>query len=419
MEPRNRTLFRERSQKTRLQRFGMPLIAGGIVVLVGVAGFFAPSSPIEPIEPVATTTPVILPASTSSPAVPMPEPLMPSHIPVATPSESGSVGLSVAETLTGLSASELSKQLDDMQALHTTWIRLDFDWAVIQRGGPDFYDWSRVDRVVAATNKRGFKLLPILAYTPRWARSEDCSVRCPPTDPATFAHFAAVAAERYAPQGVHTWEIWNEPNVASFWRPGADPVQYAALLKATYLNIKNVDPTAEIISGGLAATDSRGGNMPARDFLSGIYAAGAGPYFTAVGMHPYSFPVTASYNASWNAWQQMANTNPSLRDIMIANGDRDKKIWITEYGAPTGGPGEASAAYDPHQSSDHVTEGRQKEMLVDAIADAAKHDWLGPFFWYSYKDIGTSQSSTENFYGIIRADGSHKPAYDALHELLK
>ena len=55
-------------------------------------------------------------------------------------------------------------------------------------------------------------------------------------------------------------------------------------------------------------------------------------------------------------------------------------------------------------------------MLVDAISDASKHDWLGPFFWYSYKDIGESQSSTENFYGLIRADGAHKPAYDALRD---
>ena len=416
MEPRNRTLFGVKSQKTLLPRLRIPLIVCGLVVLVAFVGFFVLSSPVESIEPAATTTPVVIePANTSSPVVPTVKPTPP-HIPAAIPSESGSVGLSVAETLTGLSASELSKQLDDMVALNIEWIRLDFDWAVIQRGGSDSYDWSRVDRVVAAANKRNLKLLPILAYTPRWARSEDCSVRCPPTDPATFAHFAAVAAQRYAPQGIHTWEIWNEPNAAGFWRPSADPVLYAALLKAAYLNIKKVDPDAQIISGGLAIVATRNGSIAPREYLAALYKEGAGSYFDALGYHPYSFPVTASYRASWNAWQQMNNTSPSLRDIMIANGDRDKKIWITEYGAPTGGPGEASATYKPKENTDHVTEERQKEILVDAIRDAAAHDWLGPFFWYSYKDIGESQSSTENFYGLLRADGSAKPVYDALRD---
>lgn len=426
MEFRKSTRFQGKSQNNRGPHRFIPMALAALVLVGGVFAAKEAHAPtlVEGKLPVAPAygglSPLSVPiqAAIQTEGAPALLEAGPPTGPVASPDKRREVGLSVAETLTGLKGGELERQLDDFVALGVTWVRLDFDWAVIQRGGPDSYDWSRIDRVVAEANARGLKLLPILTYTPRWARSEDCSARCPPTDPADFARFASVAAGRYAPQGIHIWEIWNEPNAAGFWSPKADPVKYTELLRGAYLAIKNVDRGARIISGGLAIVPTRNGSIAPREYLAALYAEGAGAYFTAVGFHPYSFPATATYAASWNAWQQMENTYPSLRSIMIANGDRDKQIWITEYGAPTNGPGNASAAYVAGEKSDHVTEERQKEMLIDAITDAAEHEWLGPFFWYSYKDIGTSRSTTENFYGLTRADGSPKPGYDALKALL-
>ena len=39
----------------------------------------------------------------------------------------------------------------------------------------------------------------------------------------------------------------------------------------------------------------------------------------------------------------MYQTSPSIRSIMVANGDSAKKIWITEFGAPTSGTPTTSA----------------------------------------------------------------------------
>ena len=41
-----------------------------------------------------------------------------------------------------------------------------------------------------------------------------------------------------------------------------------------------------------------------------------------------------------------------------------------------------------------------------------------PLFIYSYKDLGTSADTNENFFGIIRNDGTPKPAYAAIKQLL-
>jgi exo-beta-1,3-glucanase (GH17 family) len=135
-----------------------------------------------------------------------------------------------------------------------------------------------------------------------------------------------------------------------------------------------------------------------------MYAQGAKGYFDAFAHHPYCY--AADFDcpdtvADWSAWSQMNETSPSLRSIMAANGDSDKKIWLTEFGAPTGGGTKA------------VSEALQAKMVADAYAKVRTTSWLGPLLWYSLKDNGTNSTDMEDWFGVLRTDGSHKPAYDA------
>ena len=77
----------------------------------------------------------------------------------------------------------------------------------------------------------------------------------------------------YAPMGVHDWEIWNEQNRASFWLPKADPPTYTRMLKLAYPAIKQVDPHATVISGGLSPAGDNGHDMAPQTFLDAIYRA--------------------------------------------------------------------------------------------------------------------------------------------------
>ena len=97
-------------------------------------------------------------------------------------------------------------------------------------------------------------------------------------------------AARYAPEGVNTFEIWNEPNSVHFWQPEPNPSAYTVDLMAAYSAIKAVDHSAFVISGGLAPTVSKNGNISAFDFLKAMYADGAEGSFDALGYHAYSFP---------------------------------------------------------------------------------------------------------------------------------
>lgn len=333
----------------------------------------------------------------------------------------GAFGMSVGASLLGVSQTELNARLDDMVSLGLTWLRFDIDWTYVQPQNATTYNWTDVDRVIAAANVRHIKILAILDDAPLWARIAGCSSAwCPPANSAAFALFASAAVQRYAPLGVHSWEVWNEPNLWSFWQTGANVVAYTNLLQAAYAAIKSQDPSATVVTGSMGPAATAGGDIAPIDFLAGLYANGAKNSFDAVGYHPYSYPARPTYTAPWNGWSQMYLTAPSLRSVMTANGDSAKQIWLTEFGAPTGGPGAVSTAADYNFSAnpDHVTEELQTLIMQDAILTMAGQTWDGPLFFYTYKDSGTSPTTNENFFGVIRFDGTQKPSYQAIKVLM-
>lgn len=323
---------------------------------------------------------------------------------------SNKVGFAAGSGYGQLSQAELSKRFADMRALGAAWVRFDIEWNNIENAGPGQYNWAPYDRLVTTANAQGLKVLGIIGYTPPWARKAECKddSMCAPANVADFARFAGAAAGHYRPLGVSAWEIWNEPNTANHFAPAADPALYTAMLAGAYGSIKAANPAAIVITGGTAPTDTESGYISPVDFASGIYANGAGKYFDAFGAHPYTYPVTPTYPNAGNAWGQLAK----IRSIMVANGDSRKSIWATEFGAPTGGPGPLATqnAYLP--GAFKVSEALQSLMVSDAFASLKLKPYVANIFWYSYQDAGTSPNDNENFFGLLRADGSRKPAYN-------
>jgi polysaccharide biosynthesis protein PslG len=307
-------------------------------------------------------------------------------------------GFAAGGALQNLGDSELARYLDGAEAAHAGWIRIDVNWNVIQQAGPGSYDWSRFDNVVTAITSRGMRVLAGILYTPPWARAAGTEPATPPSNLDDYAAFVRTTVERYAPRGVHAYEIWNEPNVSDFWAPGPDPARYAQLLRLAYSAVKSVDPKAIVVSGGLAPYGAYGEHSASRmnplDFLQRMYAHGAAGSFDALGWHPSNYPYGLSF-ARWSAWSQMSRTTPSARSIMRAHGDTAKQIWPTEFAFPTG---RAPAGVD---------EAVQARLLTRSYAALARWRWAGPAFFYTYRDSGALA------FGVVRRDYSAKPAYTA------
>jgi hypothetical protein len=335
------------------------------------------------------------------------------------------LGVSYGDTLVWLNAHDLAAELDDANTLGMTWIRVDLDWGDVQPNSASSYQWSAFDRVVHAAQARGLSVLPVIAYTPSWARParyrSDAWSPAAPAHPAQFAAFAAAAVRRYARQGIHTWEIWNEPNNAGFWVPRASASAYVRLLRLTVTAMRHWDPKVFIVSGGLAPKATGHGNISQLTFLTRMCALGANHLVNAIGYHPYSFPVVPQDSVEWNAWAQIESTTSSLRKILAHYGTPSLPIWATEYGAPTNGPGvEATAqGYDPSTHPDHVSEAFQAILATDSVKAALNTPGVRALFWYTDEDSGTDPSSNENFFGLRRADGTPKPAFFALKKAIR
>ena len=288
----------------------------------------------------------------------------------------------------------LDRELAWIKASGAQWVRVDFDWSVSQPRA-DAFDWQYLDRIVDMTQRHELRILAVISNAPEWARVRGTGQHGEPVNPESFAGFADLVTRRYAPRGVGTWEIWNEPNVVDFWEPAPNPAAYAELLRLSAAAIRRADPEAVILSGGLSPTEDRSdgsGVAPIR-FLTEVYRAGAMVEVDAVAAHPYSFPELP--NTANTAFARL----PSIRALMVENGDAAKPVWITEFGAPTG------------SGTGAVSEWDQDAALRQAFARAGAWDWVGGFFVYQLSDGGVDTGDIEDNFGLLRHDLSPKPAW--------
>ena len=315
-------------------------------------------------------------------------------------------GFSPGGGLGNLSQADLDREFDAMAATGAEWVRVDFSWPTLEPTKGSFA-WSSIDRVVNAAQSRGMSVLALPTYTPAWARAAGTdSSKYPPLDPADYANFVRAATTRFAPKGVKHWEIWNEPNTYHFWKPAPDVGAYTTLLTKAAAAIRSVDATATVITGGLSpATDSADGSKIApTTFVERMYKAGAKGHFDALAIHPYSYPALPMdpTTSSWNTFYRL----PLIHDAMVAQGDGEKKIWLTEYGAPTG--------TDPTA----VTEDAQGTYAEEAYKAVEAWSWAGPLFWYAARDAGTDLANREHNFGLLHRDFSPKPAYDVFKTVM-
>lgn len=299
---------------------------------------------------------------------------------------------------------QLRRDLRGMRRVGARSLRIDVSWARIQPR-PGVFDWRDTDRVVREARRHRMKVLAVIGYEPSWARTYHSDGRTRPVDPRAFAAFAAAAARRYS-RGVSAWEIWNEPNTRRFWNVAPDPAAYARLVDAAAPAIRAHDPGSPVLVGGMApaVNEADGSEIAPETFLEGFYAAVSSRLvFNAVSVHPYSYPAMPDGTQAWNTFHKLH----ALHAIMRRAGDGRKRIWLTEYGAPTG------------RSSRAVSVRRQGAMLARAHRRASSLDFVGPIYFYSYRDSRADASDPEANFGVVRHAGKPKRSFWTLRRALR
>lgn len=237
--------------------------------------------------------------------------------------------------------------------------------------------------------------------------------------PTNFLAHCQRVATTYSPLGVHAYEVLNEPNGATNWDSTANvgsATGYTSLLQSIYPAIKTIDSTATIVLGSAAPYGAVGaGSLTASPYvlnpvtwLQDLYSAGAHGYFDVVGAHPYAWPEFANNPDTGNAWQQLDTTSTSLYSVMSANSDSAKKIWITEYGAPSAdSPGVTSNPAPTLYPAGTLQ--FQAQTILQGVDLARTLPFVGGFFAFDWQDTPTG----DGYFGLVNSSGTPNPSYYA------
>jgi hypothetical protein len=296
-------------------------------------------------------------------------------------------------------------------------LRFELHWAAIDLVPPGGgYDWSSSDTVVAGAAANGIRALPFVYGAPPWVSPSGT-----PRGPLALAEwraFLAAAVDRYGPRGefwsenpslprmaIRDWQIWNEQNSPTYWDPRPDVGEYAELLDAAHAAITGRDPSARVILGGMFGTPFAGlkPGIAAWDFLTALYREpGAKQDFDAVAPHPYAARFAG-----------VRDQIERFRRRMARAGDGRARLWITELGWASGGlphplnPGPAGQARRLRHAFKYLLRKRRELRLSNVT-------------WYSWRDNSTGDAGLcvwcpES--GLLGADGSAKPSFDAFAEV--
>jgi len=228
---------------------------------------------------------------------------------------------------------KIKRTLELVREMGAPWIVEYFPWGYIEsREG--HYDWAHADMVVDHANAQGLQVIARIDYVPDWARPPNTTSRfLDEAHYAAYSRFVAAFAEHFGGR-VKYIVIWNEPNLAFEWGYRIpDPEAYTALLRESYLAIKAVAPEVQVLAAGLAPTMAPPGDEWGMDdlaFLQAMYDAGASPYMDGLAAHAYGFTLPADDPPA--ADRINFRRVELLREVMVANGDGDKAIYVTEGG---------------------------------------------------------------------------------------
>jgi len=272
-------------------------------------------------------------------------------------------------------------ELDLVAEARIGWIRVDFNWFLMEPGRGVF-SWETTDRVVDGARARGLEVFATLAYTPDWANGS-AGIAVPPTDPADWYDFVFATVSRYRGRVRH-WGMWNEPNHTQFFTGGLD-AYINDILTVGSEAAKAADPDCRVLGPELAQLASAQWNWWLYNILSR-----AADRIDIVTHHMYDdtgFMVLRSLGAWWVPFWYTS----TVRGIRALTGTTQKPLWLTETGWRT----------------DRVTQTQQADYYEQVLNGVLGTEWLDKVFFYDLTDDPRFPEE----WGILTANLTPKEAW--------
>lgn len=290
------------------------------------------------------------------------------------------------------------------------WQRLIFPWEQIQPNGPnDFEPGYFTDEELNVQLALGLEIVGITLYTPVWAardpafggRSVPANLTLSIDDPRNYwAAYVKRLVSRYRGR-IDTWVFYNEPDIytesGEFHTFAGTPADYAQVLKVGYLAAKSVNPNARIVMAGLTYWWDKEAGRPQylQRVLDAIAADPAAPannwYFDVADVHVYVNPLNSFA------------VPLVFRRIMRERGI-EKPIWIDESNVLIKDDPRVATGGGPFRA----TLDEQASYVIQSMALARA---AGVQRYSIYKMQDEFPENEDEYWGLIRNDGTVRPAY--------
>jgi hypothetical protein len=238
------------------------------------------------------------------------------------------------------------------------------------------YDFAPYDELFSSLAENGIRPLMILDYgNPLYDNN-----LAPHTDEgrAAFGRFVEAGAARYKGRGI-VWEIWNEPNHPTFWKPYPHPENYVKLAKVAYAAVKKHDPNAPVIGPALSSWD-----FP---FLESLLKLGLLDHVDAVSVHPYG---SAKPEDAFNYYDRV-------------------RALIRKY-APEGKIMPVVSGEWGYPSFKGTTLERQAQFIVRQFLTNLMND-IPLSIWFDWRNNGLEPDNFEHNCGVVDFRMAEKPAF--------
>ncbi len=330
--------------------------------------------------------------------------------------------------------------------LGPSWIRLQsMHWRTAQPTQTAPIDWTAfitLEQELAVANDLGLKPIVTIFHNPDWATipyvdpttGETRHAKCGPIKEEYFDEYAAFLKEvvaRYSqpPYNVHHWELGNEPdadirtyklgqeieNFYGCWGNAEEPFyggkHYGEMLKVAYPAIKEADPSAVVMNGGLLieepeTTDPEKGKPEL--FFKGMLEAGAGESFDVLAFHTYpgiqgprDFDSDINH-FQWKEWGGITFGKIAFFEQTMQEYGVDKPLFLNETGF----------AYweTDKEPPTHFWPTQADQLVRQAVRAFSKGVEL--YSWYTVNDTGWYYTS------LLEDDYTPHPVFDAYQALI-
>ena len=304
------------------------------------------------------------------------------------------------------------------------WVRLNF------RLGPNFSDWtdttnlsfsalSRYDTIIDNALNNDLQVLGLLSNeawnTPNvpddW-QANNAEVAGGNGDNTFIQNFDTQAARVLIPHfagKIDHWQAWNEPNASlTFMYPS----NWAWLLGRVYVAAQESGvPDLTIVSGGLLSTHSQDSTEltsanTGADYLRDTYDQGQTnadweTIKSTYGSYPLDVIGQHLYIDQWGRTtaDRVEQAVDFVREAYVAaeGGSTEKTTHVTEMGWAT----------------NMVNERVQASNLRTAYTQLKKLAYTPRSYWFFLQDIPVANL----YHGLLRSDGSPKPAWDTYQKV--